>query len=62
MATRTQSDTHQTYYYETNNGQGEFKAQSNEEALKLMPPDTTCLYTESDTRNGLPFIIVNGRN
>ena len=55
-------DTHQipyqTYYYEKSDGSGAFNAQSNEEALKLMPLDTIYLYTESDTRNGLPFRTV----
>jgi hypothetical protein len=53
-----------TYYVETE-GQycGELLLAANDEdALLKMPKDTICLYKESDTPDGLPFIFIYERN
>lgn len=46
------------YYYERPYGNGSFEADNDEEAIKSMPRDTLILYKESDTKDGMPFIIV----
>lgn len=47
------------YYWETINSSGQFRAGSDQEALKKMPSDCLALYRESDTEDGLPFIMVH---
>jgi hypothetical protein len=48
------------YYYETTDSHGRLKAASDEE-VKLLASKITnlvCLYKESDTPDGTPFIIL----
>lgn len=49
-----------TYYYECVSSHGEFLATSDDEAKRHVANWSTleCLYKESDTRDGLPFIIL----
>lgn len=46
------------YYWETENANGRLRASSDEEALDNKPENCWVLYKESDTEDGLPFIIL----
>ena len=46
------------YYWESANDYGEYKAASDEVALKLMHENTILLYRESDTTDGMLFVIL----
>ena len=48
-----------TYYFERLRGCGRFSAKSDEEAKEQMPKDCILLYKESETTDGLPFIVVH---
>jgi len=46
------------YYYELEDGNGEFEAASDHEAILKRSLDCLCVYRESNTLNGTPFVIV----
>lgn len=48
----------QIYYWESPNGYGEFQAENSDEACRRIPKNCLMLYTESDTKDGLPFIDI----
>ncbi len=54
------------YYYEYPVGhhldRGQLQAESDEEALKKMPKAVYYMYRESDTSDGLPFVVVYDRD
>jgi hypothetical protein len=49
-----------TYYWESDNNdnRGQFQADTDQEAIEEMPKNTLILYKESDTVDGIPFIVV----
>jgi hypothetical protein len=47
-----------TYYYETENGCGSFKAENDNEAKERKPRECLILYKESNTTTGVPFIEI----
>ena len=48
-----------TYFWETERGCGEFLATTDDEARKRKPAGCLILYKESDTPDGMPFIILD---
>lgn len=46
------------YYWETEINHGCFKESSDDSAVNCMPKSTVLLYKESNTKDGLPFIII----
>lgn len=50
-----------TYYWEgpvDSPDCGRFGAKNDAEALAKMPKDSICLYRESNTKDGLPFVFL----
>lgn len=47
----------QKYYFEYPIGHGNFEAENDDKAI-LKVKDNVFLYKESDTKDGLPFVVV----
>jgi hypothetical protein len=47
-----------TYYWESEDDEGEFVASSDSEAFLYRQPDWFFMYRESDTENGEPFVVL----
>ena len=54
-----------TYYWENQVGfspeHGIIKAENDQEAITKLPQSALCMYKESDSEYGLPFIMVHER-